>query len=108
MTQSKYQVVIMTASTPDEAERIAAALVEQKLAACVNIVPSCRSVYRWKGDVVKENEALMFAKAKREDFETIARKVAELHSYDVPEVIALDLESLSESYRQFLIEVLGG
>ena len=104
---SQYQIVLMTALNPDEAERIATALVEERLAACVNIFPSCRSVYRWKGAIVKDQEAMMFAKTKRRDFDAVARKVASLHSYDVPEIIAVDLKSVSESYGRFLEEVLG-
>ncbi len=107
MTKPQYQIVLMTAPNSDEAERVATALVEGSLAACVNIVPSCRSVYRWKGEVVKENEAMMFAKTKREDFERVVQKVAGLHSYEVPEIIAVDLESLSDDYRRFLANVLG-
>lgn len=107
MTRSRYQIVLMTAPNPDEADRIATALVEESLAACVNIVPACQSIYRWKGGIVKDNETMLFAKTKREDFEVIARKVAELHSYEVPEVIAVDLESLSEAYEGFLKNVLG-
>jgi periplasmic divalent cation tolerance protein len=98
----------MTAPKSDEAERIATALVEERLAACVNIVPSCRSVYRWKREIVKDHEAMLFAKTKRQDFEAVARKAASLHSYEVPEIIAVDLESFSESYGRLQVEVLGG
>ncbi len=107
MTQSTYQIVIMTAPKADEAERIAAVLVEEGLAACVNIVPACRSVYRWKGELVKDDEVMMFAKTRREDFPAIAGRVAGLHSYEVPEIIAVGLESISESYRRFLADALG-
>lgn len=108
MTQLTYQIVIMTASSPDEAERIATALVEDGLAACVNIVPACRSVYRWRGEMVKDEEAVMFAKTRRDKFEQVVRKVSALHSYEVPEVIAVNLESFSESYGRFLSDALGG
>jgi periplasmic divalent cation tolerance protein len=108
MTQTQYQIIFMTAPGPDDAERIATTLVEERLAACVNVLSSCRSIYRWMGEMVKDDEVLMLAKAKRRDFEKIAQRVKELHSYDVPEVIAVDLESISESYRSFLVDVLGG
>jgi periplasmic divalent cation tolerance protein len=107
MQKDRYQIVFMTASGADEARRIAKALVEERLAACVNVVESCRSVYRWKGEVVDEAEAMMFAKTSRGRFEALARRVSELHSYEVPEVVAVDLESLSGGYAGFLRDVLG-
>jgi len=107
MTETRYQIVFMTAANAEQADRIAAALIEENLAACVNVVGSCRSIYRWKGEITKDNEVLMLAKAKRDDFDAIVRKVTELHSYEVPEIIAVGLESLSEGYGQFLRDVLG-
>jgi len=107
MSESRYQIVFMTASKLEEAERIAEVLVENNLAACVNIVESCRSIYRWKGEIVKDHEVMMFAKTKRDNFDSLARTVMEIHSYDVPEIIAADLESLSKSYSAFLNDVLG-
>jgi periplasmic divalent cation tolerance protein len=102
-----YQIVFMTASDVNEAERIAEALVARSLVACVNIVAACRSVYRWKGELVKDNEVLIIAKTKRGNFEAIVAVVTELHSYDVPEIIATDLTSLSDGYAGFLNDVLG-
>jgi periplasmic divalent cation tolerance protein len=107
MTQSKYQIVIMTASSTEEAERIATALVGEGHAACVNVVPACRSIYMWKGSIVKDDEVMMFAKTRRDDFGEIVRRVTALHGYEVPEIIAVGLESVSESYGRFLGEVLG-
>jgi periplasmic divalent cation tolerance protein len=107
MPNSRYQLVFMTASSVEEARRIAKVLVEERLAACVNVVESCRSVYRWKGEVVEDNEAMMFAKTSRGNFGALAERVTELHSYDVPEIIAVDLESLSDGYEGFLREALG-
>jgi periplasmic divalent cation tolerance protein len=102
-----YQIVFMTASGMDEAEGIAEALVDRSLAACVNIIDSCRSVYRWKGKIVKDDEVLLLAKTKRENFEAIVRTVTELHSYEVPEIVATDLTQLSDGYAGFLRDVLG-
>jgi periplasmic divalent cation tolerance protein len=97
----------MTASSVEEAEGIAEVLVERSLAACVNIVCPCRSVYRWKGEIVKDDEVLMLAKTKRDNFEAIAQAVMELHSYDVPEIVAADLTQLSDGYAGFLRDILG-
>lgn len=107
MTETRYQIVFMTAANSEQADRIAAALIEENLAACVNVVGSCRSIYRWKGEITKDNEVLMLAKAKRDDFDAIVLKVTELHSYEVPEIVAVGLESFSEGYGQFLRDVLG-
>ncbi|UCH85658.1 MAG: divalent-cation tolerance protein CutA [Candidatus Latescibacterota bacterium] len=103
-----YQIVFMTASGMDEAQRIAEKLVEQSLVACVNIVDACRSVYRWEGEIVKDNEVLMLAKTSEENFQAVAELVNEIHSYDVPEVIAADLTQLSDGYSSFLRDVLYG
>jgi periplasmic divalent cation tolerance protein len=107
MPNNRYQLVFMTASSVEEARRIAKALVEEHLAACVNVVESCRSVYRWKGEIVEDNEAMMFAKTSRGNFGALAERVTELHSYEVPEIIAVDLESLSGGYEGFLRDTLG-
>ena len=107
MDSSEYQVLLMTASSTDEAHAIADRLVNERLAACVNIVDKMTSVYRWKGDIVKDAEALMIAKTRRADFDRIKELVTELHSYDVPEIIGFDLTSIAEPYRDFLKDVLG-
>jgi periplasmic divalent cation tolerance protein len=101
-----YVVVFITAPNSDEAERIAATLVEERLAACVNVLPSCRSIYRWDGDLQRDDEALMIVKSHRDAFAALERRVVELHSYDVPEVIALDLTHVSTGYLAFLRDSL--
>ncbi|MEJ2722695.1 MAG: divalent-cation tolerance protein CutA [bacterium] len=103
-----YQLVFMTASGMDEAERIADVLVNGSLAACVNIVGGCRSIYRWKGELVRDEEVLMIAKTRQRDFDAIVDAVTGLHSYDVPEIIAADLANLSDGYAGFLKDSLGG
>jgi periplasmic divalent cation tolerance protein len=102
-----YQIVFMTASSAEEGEKIAETLVTEGLAACINIVPACRSVYRWQGKLVKDDEVLIIAKTRRADFTALEERVAELHSYDVPEVIAVDLTSIAKGYGAFLSELLG-
>jgi periplasmic divalent cation tolerance protein len=97
-----FVVVLVTASGSDEAESIAARLVEEQLAACVNVIPGCRSIYRWEGKLQRENEALMVIKSRRDRFDRLEARVRELHSYDVPEVIALDIEAASSGYLDFL------
>ncbi len=107
MRDNPYQVVIMTASSKAEAEKIAEALVSEGLAACVNMIETCRSVYRWKGELVKDSEILMLAKTHAARFEEIEQRVSDLHSYDVPEIIAVDLTNISNGYLGFLKDLLG-
>jgi periplasmic divalent cation tolerance protein len=107
MSKHRYQIVFMTAAGAEEARMIAKALVEERLAACVNVVAPCRSVYRWQGEIVDDEEAMLFAKTRSDRFEALARRVGELHSYELPEIIAVDLESLSEGYAGFLRDALG-
>jgi periplasmic divalent cation tolerance protein len=108
MPKPTYEIVFMTAASSDEAEKIAEALVEDGLVACVNILSSCRSVYRWKGQLVRDDEALMIAKTRRENFAAIEKRVMEIHSYDVPEIIGVELTSIAGGYRRFLGELLNG
>lgn len=103
MTSSKdYIVVFITAANFGEADKISEALVTERLAACVNIVSTCRSVYRWQGELVKDDEVLMIVKTGRERFAALEQRVTELHSYDVPEIVGLDISELSAAYERFL------
>ncbi|MGQ9569889.1 MAG: divalent-cation tolerance protein CutA [Thermodesulfovibrionales bacterium] len=98
-------VVFITASSEDEAVRVAKALVEAKLAACVNILRDIRSIYTWQGKLEDENEALMIVKTKKLLFNTLKEEVKKLHSYTVPEIIALPIIEGSEDYLKWLREV---
>ena len=101
-----FVVVLVTASDVGEAESIAATLVEEQLAACVNVIPACRSIYRWEGKLQRDDEALMIIKSRRDRFARLETRVRELHSYDVPEVIALDIAASSRGYLEFLFDRL--
>jgi periplasmic divalent cation tolerance protein len=101
--------VLITAGSQEEADRIAQALVGEMLAACVNIVPGVTSVYRWEGEVQRDREWLLVVKSRREALDDLVQRVQALHSYDVPEVIALPLSGGSEAYLQWIDgEVRGG
>ncbi len=91
-------LVFVTASSEKEGEKIAQALVEEKLAACVNVLPAMKSIYRWKGEIASEQEVLLLAKTKDRLFEKLKKRVLELHSYEVPEIIALPVLAGSEAY----------
>ncbi len=95
-------VVLVTAGSQEEAERLAQTLVAERLAACVNIVPGVTSIYRWEGKVQRDQEWLLVAKSCRDTLEDLIRCVQALHSYDVPEIIALPLVGGSEAYLRWL------
>lgn len=86
-----YIVVFITASSPGEGREIARALVEQRLCACVNVIDAVRSLYWWEGEVQDEGEVLLVCKSERARFPGIEQLVRKLHSYKVPEVIALPI-----------------
>ncbi len=97
-------VVLITAPSEDEAARIAQTLVGKNLAACVNILKDIRSIYRWKGAVCDESECLMVVKTTLENFGPIEKLVREMHSYEVPEIIALPITHGSKPYLDWLSE----
>jgi periplasmic divalent cation tolerance protein len=83
----------MTAGSMDEARTIAADLVDRRLAACVNLVPGIRSIYRWQGEVADDAEVVMFAKTRTDLVEAVTARVKELHSYDCPCIVALPISA---------------
>jgi periplasmic divalent cation tolerance protein len=95
-------VVLITAPNENDAATIAKALLEAKLAACVNIVRNIRSLYRWQGKVEDDQEVLMIVKTRKERFGDLVRKVKGLHSYTVPEIIALPVADGLEEYLSWL------
>jgi periplasmic divalent cation tolerance protein len=101
---SDQVVVLMTAGSHEEADTIAATLVSEMLAACVNIVPGITSVYRWQGKIERDEEWLLVAKSHARAVDALVERVHELHSYDVPEVIALPLSGGSQPYLRWLGE----
>jgi periplasmic divalent cation tolerance protein len=103
----KEVLVFITASAEEEAAKIAHSLLENRLAACVNIIRNIRSIYRWKGKVEDDAEVLMIAKTKKSLFDPLMNKVKELHSYAVPEIIAIPITEGSEDYLEWLNEVTG-
>jgi periplasmic divalent cation tolerance protein len=98
------RVVLITAVSKDEAQKIAHALVERRLAACVNITGPIESVYRWKGDVEIAEEWLLFIKTTAAAFEPLRDAIRELHSYELPECIMLPIESGSAEYLNWIAE----
>jgi periplasmic divalent cation tolerance protein len=98
---NNYGVVLVTASSLQEAENIASALVEAKQAACVSIFP-IHSIYTWQGELHKEQEWQLLIKTDLQQFATLEAKIRELHSYEVPEIIALPILAGSQPYLQWI------
>jgi periplasmic divalent cation tolerance protein len=95
-------VVFSTVGSADDAERIAQALVERGLAACVNILPGVISVYRWKGAVHRETELLLVIKTRAERLPLLKETLTAMHPYDVPEALALPVEDGLAPYLAWL------
>ena len=96
-------IILVTAGSEGEAEKIARALVEERFAACVNIISPIHSIYRWEGKVQDDHEWLLVIKTQATHFAAIEARVKSLHSYQVPEVIALPIVAGSEQYLGWLI-----
>jgi periplasmic divalent cation tolerance protein len=97
-------LVLVTCGSEEEALKIAKALVEEHLGACVNLVSPIRSIYRWEGEVWDEKEWLLIIKTQKHRFEALERKVKSLHSYSVPEIISLPITEGSSAYLNWIRE----
>jgi periplasmic divalent cation tolerance protein len=97
-------VVLVTAPSADKAAQIARTLVEEQLAACGNILPAMRSIYRWEGKVLDEPEALLILKTQANLFEALRARIVALHPYQVPEVLQLDVAAGHLPYLQWIGE----
>jgi periplasmic divalent cation tolerance protein len=98
------RIVLTTAGSQEEARKIARELVERRLAACVNIVPQVESIYRWQGKVDSSPEWLMLIKTSMDQFASVRDAIRELHSYDLPECIAVAIEDGSPEYLNWLAD----
>ncbi len=106
MTSSEPIVVLMTAASREEADRIAELLVSAQLAACVQILPEIGSVYRWQGEVKREKEILLLAKTVASRFDELESRVRAMHSYETPEIIAVPVTDSSAPYLGWLLAEL--
>src|SRR4051794_21544639 len=100
-------VILSTCATREEAERLARALIEARVAACVNVVPRMRSFYRWKGQIEDAEECLLLIKSSRALLDRVRSLLEKAHSYEVPEVIALPILDGAQNYLNWLQENLG-
>jgi periplasmic divalent cation tolerance protein len=96
------RIVLSTTGSEDEARKIARELVERRLAACVNILPPVESIYRWRGKIETGREWLLLIKTTAERFTAVNDTIRELHSYELPECIAIEIEDGSPEYLRWL------
>ncbi len=92
------RLVLVTVPSRDDGERIAAALVAEAVAACVNIVGPIRSIYRWNGEICRDDEHLLLIKTTESCYAALEARIKSLHSYDTPEIIAVPIERGSAEY----------
>lgn len=99
-----YIVVFITTSSVEEGQKIGSALVEERLVACTNIISPVQSIFHWEGKISDEREALLMAKTKGALFDDIVVRVKQLHSYSVPEIIAIPIAAGSQDYLNWISE----
>ena len=104
---SEELIVLVTVPARADGERIAEALVVEQLAACVNIVGPIRSIYRWQGEINRDDEHLLLIKTTRARYVELEARVRALHTYEVPEVVALPIEMGSAAYLEWLRAMTG-
>ncbi|MGQ4875803.1 MAG: divalent-cation tolerance protein CutA [Promethearchaeia archaeon] len=103
---SDIYIYFITTGTLNEAKKIARVLVEEKIAACVNIVQNIISIYEWKGNIEEDNEFLLILKTNGVKGELLEKRIKELHSYELPECIGFKIERGSEKYLKWVNDVL--
>ncbi len=101
---SEYMITFVTAPKREEAGKIAEELIGAGLAACVNIIPSIISFYRWKNEVCRDEECLLVVKSRWELFDRMKEKIVEVHSYEVPEIVSFSIEKGLPDYLDWITE----
>jgi periplasmic divalent cation tolerance protein len=98
------QLLLTTAPSAEVGARLARTVVEERLAACVNLVPGIRSIYRWAGAVQEDDEVLLLIKTRQDRVDALSRRVHELHPYELPELITIGILGGSERYLEWVRE----
>ena len=101
-------IVFVTCESNEQAESIAQAVVTEKLAACVNVLPGIRSCYVWEGALTWSNEILLLIKTTRGRFEQLQDRIRAMHSYSVPEIIGVTIDDAFEKYIAWIDQSVGG
>ena len=107
MTDASYLLVLNTCPDEAVAEKIAENLVSQRLAACVNILPKIRSIYAWKGNIEHDNEVLLLIKTREDQFQALQQAILQLHPYELPEIVAVSLETGLADYLRWIDNSIG-
>ena len=105
---TEHVVVLVTAASADEAARLGRTLVEERLAACANVVGPIRSIYRWQGAITRDDEHLLLIKTTAARYAALEARVLSLHAYENPEVIAVPVEQGAAGYLEWIKDVTGG
>jgi periplasmic divalent cation tolerance protein len=100
------RIVLTTVANPDEAARLGRTLVEEHLAACATLIPGAQSIYRWKGKVESSSETLMLIKTGSEQLDRLQARLHELHGYQTPEFLVMEVDAASQPYLDWLQESL--
>ncbi|GAB63660.1 MAG: divalent-cation tolerance protein CutA [Candidatus Jettenia sp.] len=104
---SKVIIIFSTAKSLEEARRIGNVLVEEGHIACCNIVQPVESIFKWKGKLCAEHEVLMILKTKDDKFDIVEKRIRQIHSYEVPEIIAIPLSHVSKNYLDWVVQETG-
>jgi periplasmic divalent cation tolerance protein len=99
---SNYYIVLCNCTTLEEAKNIAHNLVSEKLCACVNLIPNHLSIYMWEGDLIEEQEIQLIIKTTKSLYKPLEKRIVELHNYEVPEIIAINIEEAHPKYLQWI------
>ncbi|MFH1190180.1 MAG: divalent-cation tolerance protein CutA [Candidatus Omnitrophota bacterium] len=105
--KNKYVIIFVTCSSRREADSIAAALLNKRLVACANVITGIGSKFWWNGRIDKARETLVMLKTAGNRFRAVEKEVKKLHSYDIPEIIAVPIARLSEDYRSWIDNSIG-
>lgn len=103
---NKYQLVFTTCPNETVAEKIAQVLIQEKVAACVNIVPGIKSIYRWEGKVAQDTEVLLQIKSDSEHYAQLEKRIQTLHPYELPEILAVTLDTGAKAYLNWITTCL--
>ena len=97
-----YALAYITTSGEEESKKIGRIIVEERLAGCVNIIPTIKSLYWWKGEIENDNESILIVKTKVSNIENIIKRVKEIHSYENPAILAIPIINGSKEYLDYL------
>ena len=106
MSKPAFQLILCTCPNSDVAEQLATRLVEQQLAACINIVPGLTSIYRWQGKVEKDTEVLLLIKSTQNCYAAVEEAIQQHHPYELPEIIAVTVDEGSPDYLRWITSSL--